>query len=61
MEVLDPAVIRPGQQLLERARCSVNSGEGLNAEKDVELVLLSEVSVSACKVQRCSVRLCGTT
>lgn len=41
MEVLDPAVVAPTQQQLDAIRDAVNRGEGLNAEKDVEVAHLS--------------------
>lgn len=44
MEVQDPAVIYPDQVLLDAVRDRINRGEGLNAEKDVEVVLLKVVS-----------------
>jgi hypothetical protein len=44
MVVLDPAIIYPDQALLDSVRDAVNRGEGLNAEKDVELALLTLVS-----------------
>lgn len=43
MEVLDPAILFPDQALLDAVRDSVNRGEGLNSEKDVELALLTLV------------------
>jgi hypothetical protein len=44
MEVQDPAVIYPDQATLDAVRDRINRGEGLNSEKDVEVVLLKVVS-----------------
>jgi len=43
MEVLDPKIISPSRELLVKIQNIINRGEGLNAAKDVEVALLTQV------------------
>lgn len=44
MEVLDPTNIFPDAALLASIADSINAGDGMNAEKDIEVALLEMVS-----------------
>lgn len=45
MEVLDPKIVSPDSELLAKIQAIINRGDGLNASKDVEVALLTQVRV----------------
>jgi hypothetical protein len=55
MEVCNPGVLFPTQDMLNSVCEYINSGQGINGAKDVELALLKAVSlcVVACNAMRC--------
>jgi hypothetical protein len=60
MEVCNPGVLFPTQDMLNSVCEYINSGQGINGAKDVELALLKAVSlcVVACNVMRCDAVRC---
>ena len=44
MEVLNPRIVSPDSSLLKEIQNIINRGEGLNAAKDVEVALLTQVN-----------------
>jgi len=55
MEVLDPKIISPSRELLVKIQNIINRGEGLNAAKDVEVALLTQVYKCLCSCVYCCV------
>jgi len=45
MEVLNPRIVSPDSSLLKEIQNIINRGEGLNAAKDVEVALLTQVHI----------------
>ena len=48
MEVLNPRIVSPDSSLLKEIQNIINRGEGLNAAKDVEVALLTQVYSYLC-------------